>query len=59
MKNNQYDSDALKDDLDTVNHRQSNLGNVANQNMEFISTSNQFITNIECMSILSITIIML
>ena len=52
MKNHQYDSDALKDDLNVTDNQQSNVYNVSNQNMEFISKSNQFIQNIECMFIL-------
>ena len=49
MKSHQFDSDAFKDDLNVLNNQQSNLYRVSNQNMEFMSTSNHFITNIYCM----------
>ena len=49
MKGHQYDTDAFGDDLNAVNHQQSNLYNICHQNMEFLSTCNQFMTNIYCM----------
>ena len=52
MKTHQYDSDALREDLNTDNNQQSNLYNVCNQNMEFVLTSTQYTTNIDCMFML-------
>ena len=52
MKTHQYDSDALRDDLIRINDEESNLYNICNGNKKFISTSKQFITNIECMFVL-------
>ena len=49
MKTHQYDTDAFRSDLNTNNNEESNLYRVCNENMEFVSTSNQFITNIDCM----------
>ena len=51
MKTHHFDSDAFKDDLGTTKNEQSNVYNVSDQNMDCIATSNQFITNIECMFI--------
>ena len=49
MKTHQYDTDAFRDDLNTTSNRQSNLFIVCDENMEFISILNRFITNIDCM----------
>ena len=49
MKTHQFDTDSFRNDLTAINYEQSNLYNVSNQNMDFVSTSNQFITNIDCM----------
>ena len=49
MKRHQYDTDAFRNDWNTINNTQSNLYNICNGSMEFASTSNQFITNIDCM----------
>ena len=53
MRIQQYDSDAFKDDVNTVNNQQSNLYKVSNQNADFLPTSKQFINKMECMSSLS------
>ena len=55
MKTNGYDSDALKEDLiSNTDKNQSNLFIISNENMQFISTCNQFIANVECMIIFSL-----
>ena len=42
IKTHQFDTDSFRYDLNTNdNNKQSNLCNISNQNMEFISISNQ------------------
>ena len=49
MKAQKYDTDAFRNDLNTNNNEQSNLYNISMENIELISTSNEFITYIDCM----------
>ena len=50
MRTHQFDTDSFKDDINTNNDdRQSNLYNISNQNTQFMSISNRFITNTDCM----------
>ena len=50
IKTHQYDTESFRMDLNAYNDiKQSNLYNISNQNMEFLSDSKQFITNFDCM----------
>ena len=48
MKFHQYDSDALRED---ISNQQSNLHCISKQNADFLTSTNHFIANIDCMSL--------